>query len=37
LAQSWARGITELHHLHWLQRDEPSWGRAHHAGHIEAP
>ena len=34
LAESWAQGITDLFHMHWLARDEQSWGRAHHAGDI---
>ncbi len=34
LAESWAQGITDLFHMHWLERDEQSWGRAHHAGDI---
>ena len=37
LARSWALGITELHHLRWLEREEPSWGKAHQTGHIEVP
>jgi creatinine amidohydrolase len=35
LAESWARGITELHAMHWIERPEQSWGRAHQDGHIE--
>ena len=35
LAESWARGITELHEMHWIERPEQSWGRAHQDGHIE--
>ncbi len=31
LAESWAQGITDLFHMHWLARDEQSWGKAHHA------
>jgi len=34
LADSWAQGITDLHQMHWIERDEPSWGHAHHQGHI---
>jgi creatinine amidohydrolase len=37
LAESWARGITELHELRWPERTEQSWGRVHHNGDIEAP
>ena len=37
LAESWARGITELHELRWLERTEQSWGRLHQTGDIEAP
>ena len=36
LAESWARGITELFELHWIERPEQSWGRAHQDGHIES-
>ena len=36
LAESWARGITELHELRWLERTEQSWGRLHQTGDIEA-
>lgn len=35
LAASWAQAITELHHAQWPARDEATWGRAQHAGHIE--
>jgi creatinine amidohydrolase len=34
LAESWARGITELHRLHWIERREQSWGMAHQTGDI---
>ena len=37
LAESWARGITELHQMVWAAREEPSWGRAHQTGYIAAP
>jgi creatinine amidohydrolase len=37
LAESWARGITELHELRWPEREEASWGRSHHGGFIAAP
>ena len=35
LANSWAQGITDLHHMHWIERAEQSWGRAHQSGDIE--
>ena len=35
LAVSWAQAITELHQLRWVVRDEATWGRAQHTGHIE--
>jgi creatinine amidohydrolase len=35
LAASWAQAITELHALRWPARDEATWGRAQHTGHIE--
>ncbi len=34
LAVSWAQGITDLHQLHWIERESRSWGRAHHHGDI---
>lgn len=34
LAESWAQGITDLHRMHWVERDSQSWGRAHHTGDI---
>ena len=34
LAASWAQGITDLHRMHWVERDSQSWGRSHHAGDI---
>jgi creatinine amidohydrolase len=37
LAESWARGITELHELQWVVREAQSWGKAHQRGDIEAP
>lgn len=36
LADSWAQGITDLHKMHWIERDEQSWGRSHQTGHIES-
>lgn len=35
LANSWAAAITELHQLRWAARSEPTWSRAHHAGHVQ--
>ena len=35
LAESWAQAIAELHTLRWAARDEATWGRAQHTGHIE--
>jgi creatinine amidohydrolase len=35
LADSWAQAITELHQLQWTARDESTWGRAQHTGHVE--
>ena len=34
LAVSWARGITDLHNMHWIVRNERSWGKAHQTGDI---
>jgi creatinine amidohydrolase len=34
LAESWARGITELHQMRWLERDAQTWGRAHQTGDV---
>ncbi len=34
LAISWAQGITDLHQLHWIERNERSWGMLHHQGDI---
>ena len=34
---SGSQGITDLHHMHWIKRNEQSWGRAHHAGDIAGP
>ena len=36
LADSWAEGITDLHRLHWIERESQSWGLAHHQGDIVA-
>ena len=35
LATSWAQAITELHELRWAARDEATWGRAQHTGHVQ--
>jgi len=35
LADSWAQGIRDLHAMRWVERGEPSWGRAHQQGHVE--
>ena len=35
LAKSWAAAITELHELQWAAREEATWGRAQHQGHVE--
>jgi creatinine amidohydrolase len=34
LAQSWAQGITDLHHMRWPERRAQSWGRGHQQGDI---
>jgi creatinine amidohydrolase len=34
LAESWARGITELHALKWVARDAPTWGKLHFVGDV---
>ena len=35
LAVGWAQAITELHQLRWVVREEATWGRAGHTGHIQ--
>jgi creatinine amidohydrolase len=35
LAESWAQGITDLHKMHWIEREERSWGRMHQSGDIQ--
>lgn len=35
LANSWVQVLTELYHLRWLVREEPTWERGHHTGHIQ--
>ena len=37
LATSWAQGITDLFRMHWIERNEQSWGRSHHGGDIAGP
>ena len=34
LAVSWAQGITDLHNMHWIVRNERSWGKGHQTGDI---
>ena len=34
LAESWARGIAELHALKWVEREATSWGKGHQDGDI---
>jgi creatinine amidohydrolase len=34
LADSWAKGITELHQLKWIERTAPTWGRMHWNGDV---
>lgn len=34
LADSWVKGITELHELRWIERSAPTWGRAHWNGDV---
>ena len=34
LAESWARGITELHHARWVERDARTWGKMHQNGDV---
>lgn len=36
LASQWAQAFTEVHQAHWAVRNEQSWGRSHHSGHIES-
>ncbi len=35
LAASWAQGITDLHRMHWVERNERSWGKVHQEGDIQ--
>jgi creatinine amidohydrolase len=34
LAESWARGITELHEARWIERDARTWGKLHQSGDV---
>jgi creatinine amidohydrolase len=34
LAESWAQGITDLHRMHWIERDARTWGTLHHDGDV---
>jgi creatinine amidohydrolase len=35
LSDSWVQALTDLFHLRWVVREEPSWGHVHQTGHIE--
>ncbi|MEY2683908.1 MAG: hypothetical protein RJA09_1052 [Pseudomonadota bacterium] len=35
LANSWVQALTELHQLRWVEREETTWERGHHQGHIQ--
>jgi len=35
LALSWAKGITELHALNWVEREAATWGLTHQTGDVE--
>ena len=35
LAESWAKGITELHALKWVEREAATWGLTHQIGDVE--
>lgn len=35
LAASWAQAITELFEARWAARDEATWSRAQHTGHVQ--
>ena len=35
LATGWAEAIGELHRLRWVVREEATWGRGQHEGHIQ--
>ena len=36
LADSWVQALTELYQLRWLVREEATWERGHHTGHVQA-
>lgn len=35
LAESWAKGIAELHALKWVEREAATWGLVHQTGDVE--
>lgn len=35
LANSWVQAITELHAMQWVVREQATWERGHHTGHIQ--
>ena len=35
LAASWAQAITEIHHMEWKVRSEPTWGKHHWNGFVQ--
>lgn len=35
LADSWVQVLTELYHLRWVVREEATWDRGAHTGHIQ--
>ena len=35
LANSWVQAITELHAMQWVVREQTTWERGHHTGHIQ--
>ena len=35
LAAGWAEAIGELHRLRWVVREEATWGRGQHDGHVQ--
>lgn len=34
LAASWAQAITEIHHMEWVVREQPAWGKSHWQGFV---
>lgn len=34
LADSWAKAITEVHQMRWIERAEPGWGKQHWQGKV---